>query len=684
MPLGDKVRQLDEQVATVVRRAMEDLREEVRKRLDEATEDLRRRLGEVAPELPDSFVNEEDLQRIAEEAAAPSREALADAESRGARAARTALREAVAALDRATTQSSVLDALLAESSRFAPRAAILLARDGGIAGWDARGFESEGGAARAVELSATEEPWSSVVHGGPARAVAAARCASLVSQLDSPMPLDGAVIPLVLRDRVAALLYADRREATESIDLDALQLLTYAAGLALETLALRERSSTATLLPAEASGAPAPAPETVTPVEAELEEAAAAAAETEVEEKADEPEVWQAPEPTAEEAASETVTLDAWEEQDLELSEPALTDAEEAEEEAGGEPWSSGIEVAPAAGSAETPEPVEATEETETAGEVEIDLEGAEEIGLSSDLLQPVDEEELEPVERPVAGFESLDDRVLGEAALAEAPELEEEAPTAETGYEPVQEPESRGEAIPWRTEESDAFAPEEAEIELTADEVAGAADIGLAADEDEDDLAGVEVAEAEAAEEEPAAEVEPETSAEPEVELEAAPEVEAEEVAAEAESDPEAAATGGWEESQGSQVSEPTETEAAPPPAPRAPSIGQVEPPADLEGPGWAFSSSRVEVSKDDEASHEEARRLARLLVSEIQLYNQDEVEEGRRNRDIYERLRDDIDRSRQLYEDRVEASVRDSTDYFYQELVRQLAAGDAKALGI
>ncbi|HET9227869.1 MAG TPA: hypothetical protein VFR31_14435, partial [Thermoanaerobaculia bacterium] len=84
------------------------------------------------------------------------------------------------------------------------------------------------------------------------------------------------------------------------------------------------------------------------------------------------------------------------------------------------------------------------------------------------------------------------------------------------------------------------------------------------------------------------------------------------------------------------------------------------------------------------DDSLHEEARRLARLLVSEIKLYNEEQVEEGRRKRDIYERLREDIDRSRQMYEERVEARILKTTDYFYQELVRILAAGDAKALGI
>jgi hypothetical protein len=34
-------------------------------------------------------------------------------------------------------------------------------------------------------------------------------------------------------------------------------------------------------------------------------------------------------------------------------------------------------------------------------------------------------------------------------------------------------------------------------------------------------------------------------------------------------------------------------------------------------------------------------------------------------------------------MYHDRVSAPVRDSSDYFYDELVRILAGGDATALG-
>ena len=53
--------------------------------------------------------------------------------------------------------------------------------------------------------------------------------------------------PIVLRDHLAAALYADQADSDDSVGLFALQLLAYVAAQALETLPLRERSSTATL-----------------------------------------------------------------------------------------------------------------------------------------------------------------------------------------------------------------------------------------------------------------------------------------------------------------------------------------------------------------------------------------------------------------------------------------------------
>jgi hypothetical protein len=94
---------------------------------------------------------------------------------------------------------------------------------------------------------------------------------------------------------------------------------------------------------------------------------------------------------------------------------------------------------------------------------------------------------------------------------------------------------------------------------------------------------------------------------------------------------------------------------------------------------PGPDFESLDPETRK----KHEEAQRFARLLVSEIKLYNESKVQQGRSSRDLYDLLRDDIERSRQLYRERVAESIRVATNYFNDELVRILADGDEGAMG-
>lgn len=89
------------------------------------------------------------------------------------------------------------------------------------------------------------------------------------------------------------------------------------------------------------------------------------------------------------------------------------------------------------------------------------------------------------------------------------------------------------------------------------------------------------------------------------------------------------------------------------------------------------------VQVSDDERRLHNDARRFARLLVSEIKLYNEQKVSEGRNQSDIYDRLREDIDRSRQMYDKRVAPPVAARHDYFHQELVNTLAEGDPEKLG-
>ncbi len=84
-----------------------------------------------------------------------------------------------------------------------------------------------------------------------------------------------------------------------------------------------------------------------------------------------------------------------------------------------------------------------------------------------------------------------------------------------------------------------------------------------------------------------------------------------------------------------------------------------------------------------DEEKLHTEAKKFARLLVSEIKLYNEHHVLEGRENRDLYLRLKRDIDRSREMYEKRVSPIVSQKIDYLHDEIIRTLGDNDPSALG-
>jgi hypothetical protein len=101
--------------------------------------------------------------------------------------------------------------------------------------------------------------------------------------------------------------------------------------------------------------------------------------------------------------------------------------------------------------------------------------------------------------------------------------------------------------------------------------------------------------------------------------------------------------------------------------------------PPARAPEAGFHVS----QLSEAEQKAHKDARRFARLLVSDIELYNKAKLAEGRKNKDLYRRMKLDIDRSRQTFEQRFGATVGKQFDYFHDELVRTLAGNDPSLLG-
>lgn len=146
-------------------------------------------------------------------------------------------------------------------------------------------------------------------------------------------------------------------------------------------------------------------------------------------------------------------------------------------------------------------------------------------------------------------------------------------------------------------------------------------------------------------------------------------------------------------------QVASMQQAATAPPPAPPPPPPA----PAKADGAGTVmFTASQMDqmrqqmsqmkpapapaaptLSPEETKAHEDAKRFARLIVSEIKLYNEAKVTEGRKAKDLHSRLKEDIERGRQMYHDRISPGLRNNTNYFHDELVRLLAGGDPSALG-
>jgi len=624
---SERIERLEQQVNQRVRQAISGLHEEIRDRLrragDQIVSELDRELEGVAPDLPASFLSREELEPL-----------TAEADSAGRHRALGDLVSALGAVDAARSQAAVLDAVVRESGRFAGRTAVLLARDSGLELWGAQGWGAD---ASGVEVAwETSGAWSQDSLGRGVGSLDAADCAPLCSQLEEPLPAAAVLVPLVVLDRLGAVVYADRGADGELLT-EALQVLTWAAALALETLPFRNREATPTLRAADEAG-PALG-------------------------------VWSAPAASPDDvAAEETGSGD-----DL----LAMDD---------------GADMPDGDETADAEMPLEDLPEDAAAGwtlEDEAgDDEGAEDLAASPAVEAP----RAEVGDLEVGGFEEDGEEIELEDAGLEVDELEiEDADLAETaedaedthaelpriaGFEAPAYPDA---SYPAAEEGGAAQAAEDDGGEIVGDDELG--EVDLDSGEADGDLYPGELDDGAGASEEAAVE-------EAAVEEEVAEEMTADEAeVVEAEVEEPVVESGFGASPATAAVAAETEeapvvAEQAPPPPPTG-GAGQVAPPQDLQGPGSAFGGGAPSAGEQG-ARHEEARRLARLLVSEIRLYNEDEVEEGRRGRDIYQRLKDDIDRSRQMYEERVDPGIREETDYFYEELVRNLGDGDARTLGL
>jgi hypothetical protein len=108
-----------------------------------------------------------------------------------------------------------------------------------------------------------------------------------------------------------------------------------------------------------------------------------------------------------------------------------------------------------------------------------------------------------------------------------------------------------------------------------------------------------------------------------------------------------------------------------------------QAAPAAMAAAAAWGGGGPRTAVPSEETDADRKAQRFARLLIDEIKLYNHAKVNEGRKHKDLYDRLKDDIEKSRATYQKRYGNTPAGSADYFNQELISSLAEDDISLLG-
>jgi len=166
------------------------------------------------------------------------------------------LNAAIASFQDLGAQAEILRSLLDGSERFCGRSALLVIRSGTATGWEGRGFETS--AVKRLSLNTSEGLVGRAVQDRvPAAAAAAEFDSAFISSMGNPADGNGLVLPLVVRDKVAAVLYADAgTDSSGKLDTSALHILVRAAGQWLELIALKKSGG----VPAAEAAPEAPPP----------------------------------------------------------------------------------------------------------------------------------------------------------------------------------------------------------------------------------------------------------------------------------------------------------------------------------------------------------------------------------------------------------------------------------------
>lgn len=175
------------------------------------------------------------------------------------------LNSAIAAIQEAASQAEILRRLMEGCVQFAGRCALFVVKGRSIAGWLAFGFQDDDSIKNFILDTATGPVAQAIQDRIPVSTTISDFDPGFASAVGTPVEGGCQVLPLVVRQKVAAVVYVDAGLAPEEkFDAHAIQLLMRFTGLWIELLALRKavpEEAQAVSAAAPAGNSPAMAPE---------------------------------------------------------------------------------------------------------------------------------------------------------------------------------------------------------------------------------------------------------------------------------------------------------------------------------------------------------------------------------------------------------------------------------------
>ena len=237
-------------------------------RLDQTRDQIQDKLIQLNRDIRTEFDNLIDNWPEVEPPAPPPAPAAAAADL-------GALLGSVDNLHQATSQVELLRTLVQEVGQFLPRVLLLIKKSGNLHGWSSSGFTGDFANSRMKKVRLQVDQFAELKHVIANRAILTADfsdlsdISSVIESFEDFVPFRSIFLPLVVKNKVAAVLYADSGTEAQLSNRQEAQLLCHIAGLELTLVAVKAKVAPTSGSDEDDSAAPAPPTPTPPPVAAE-------------------------------------------------------------------------------------------------------------------------------------------------------------------------------------------------------------------------------------------------------------------------------------------------------------------------------------------------------------------------------------------------------------------------------